>query len=91
MTIIEASKNVPRYLFRVWDSSSGGNSELNTTSAVTPHAHYHKANHASVYDMTRREFIVNTSVHLVGSDEVLSEFSSWSHSPYFAFHHAKPQ
>ncbi|CAD0042423.1 unnamed protein product [Aureobasidium pullulans] len=76
----EASKNVPRYLFRVWDSSSGGNSELNTTSA---------ANHASVYDMTRREFIVNTSVHLVGSDEVLSEFSSWSHSPYFAFHHAK--
>ncbi|CAD0029676.1 unnamed protein product [Aureobasidium pullulans] len=67
----------------------GGNSELNTTSAVTPHAHYHKANHASVYDMTRREFIVNTSVHLVGSDEVLSEFSSWSHSPYFAFHHAK--
>ncbi|THX68538.1 hypothetical protein D6D04_10555, partial [Aureobasidium pullulans] len=85
----EASKNVPRYLFRVWDSSSGGNSELNTTSAVTPHAHYHKANHASVYDMTRREFIVNTSVHLVGSDEVLSEFSSWSHSPYFAFHHAK--
>lgn len=37
--------------------------------------------------MTRSEFIKNTRSHLAGSI-VLTEFSSWSHSPYFAFYYA---
>ncbi|CAD0086193.1 unnamed protein product [Aureobasidium vineae] len=82
----EASKNVPKYLFRMWDARSGGNSKLNTTKAVTPLAFASSKGHNSVYDMTRTEFITNTSLHLTGCDSVVTEFSSWSHSPYFAFY-----
>ncbi|KAI4716175.1 hypothetical protein E4T48_07610 [Aureobasidium sp. EXF-10727] len=83
----QASKNVPKYLFRMWDASSGGNPKLNTTKAVTPLAFASSKGHKSVYDMTRIEFLNNTSAHLDGSN-VVTEFSSWSHSPYFAFYFA---
>ncbi|KAI4727414.1 hypothetical protein E4T49_04716 [Aureobasidium sp. EXF-10728] len=83
----QASKNVPKYLFRMWDASSGGNPKLNTTKAVTPLAFASSKGHKSVYDMTRIEFLNNTSAHLAGSN-VVTEFSSWSHLPYFAFYFA---
>ncbi|KAI4734590.1 hypothetical protein E4T50_14871 [Aureobasidium sp. EXF-12298] len=84
----QASKNVPKYLFRMWDASSGGSSKLNTTSTVTPLAFAFSHGHTSLYDMTRSELIINTSRHLVGGDNFQTEFSSWSHSPYFAFYYA---
>ncbi|KEQ66218.1 uncharacterized protein M437DRAFT_80715 [Aureobasidium melanogenum CBS 110374] len=83
----QASKNVPKYLFRMWNAKSGGSPKLNTTTAVTPLAFACSKGHKSVYDMTRTEFIENTMSHLDG-DIVLTEFSSWSHSPYFAFYYA---
>ncbi|KAG9944113.1 hypothetical protein KCU85_g8241, partial [Aureobasidium melanogenum] len=81
----QASKNVPKYLFRMWNAKSGGSPKLNTTTAVTPLAFACSKGHKSVYDMTRSEFIENTMSHLDGNI-VLTEFSSWSHSPYFAFY-----
>ncbi|KAI4735423.1 hypothetical protein E4T50_14049 [Aureobasidium sp. EXF-12298] len=83
----QASKNVPKYLFRMWLAKSGGDRKLNTTTAITPFAFATSKGHKSVYDMTRSEFIKNTMSHLGGA-VVLTEFSSWSHSPYFAFYYA---
>ncbi|KAG9544180.1 hypothetical protein KCU71_g17994, partial [Aureobasidium melanogenum] len=83
----QASKNVPKYLFRMWHAKSGGDRKLNTTTAITPFAFAASKGHKSVYDMTRSEFIKNTMSHLGGA-VVLTEFSSWSHSPYFAFYYA---
>lgn len=71
----------------MWDASSGGSSKLNTTRAITPLAFASSQGHKSFYDMTRSELISNTWRHLSGIG-VQTEFSSWSHSPYFAFHYA---
>ncbi|KAG9827663.1 hypothetical protein KCU98_g14825, partial [Aureobasidium melanogenum] len=83
----QASKNVPKYLFRMWNADSGGNRKLNTTTTITPLAFASSKGHKPVYDMTRSEFIKNTMSHLGGA-MVLTEFSSWSQSPYFAFYYA---
>ena len=72
----------------MWDARSGGNSKLNTTSAITPLAFASSRGHKSVYDMTLTELVRNVSYHLSGATGVQTEFSSWSHSPYFAFHYA---
>jgi hypothetical protein len=72
----------------MWDADSGGNPKLNTTSAVTPHAFASSQGHKSFYDMTRSELTEQASCHLSGDDYIESEFSSWSHSPYFAFYYA---
>ena len=85
----EASKNVPKYLFRMWDAKSGGNSNLNTTRTITPLEFASSQGHKSVYDMTLSELIRNTSGHLAGGTNIRTEFSSWSHSPYFAFQFAQ--
>ncbi|KAG9956582.1 hypothetical protein KCU61_g9704, partial [Aureobasidium melanogenum] len=82
----QASKNVPKYLFRTWHADSGGNRKLNTTTAITPLAFASSKDHNSVYDMTRSEFTKNTMSHLGGA-MVLTEFPSWFHSPYFAFYY----
>ncbi|KAG9683560.1 hypothetical protein KCU95_g13533, partial [Aureobasidium melanogenum] len=63
----QASKNVPKYLFRMWNAKSGGSPKLNTTTAVTPLAFACSKGHKSVYDMTRTEFIENTMSHLDGN------------------------
>ncbi|KAI4851109.1 hypothetical protein E4T44_02342 [Aureobasidium sp. EXF-8845] len=84
----QASAKVPKYLFRTWDAQSGGNSKLNSTSVITPHAFTSSQSHKSVYDMTRSELVKMISCHLAGSHNIQTEFSSWSHSPYFAFYYA---
>jgi hypothetical protein len=38
--------------------------------------------------MTRSELVEMISCHLAGSHNIQAEFSSWSHSPYFAFYYA---
>ncbi|THZ50700.1 hypothetical protein D6C90_02353 [Aureobasidium pullulans] len=85
---MEACKNVPKYLFRMFWANSGNDSRLNTVSAVTPHAFLHGRNHNTVYDMTRSEFVDNTNGHVRGHKSIYSEFSSWSQSPYFPFNYA---
>lgn len=71
----------------MWIAESGGNRKLNTITAITPLAFASCKGHKSVCDMTRSGFIKNTISHLEGCF-VLTEFSSWSHSPYFAFYYA---
>lgn len=71
----------------MWNAESGGDCKLNTTTAITPSAFASSKGHKSVYDMTRSEFIKIAISHLEGY-RVLTEFSSWSHSPYFAFYYA---
>jgi hypothetical protein len=71
----------------MWDADSGGNPKLNTTSAVTPHAFASSQGHKTFYDMTRSELTEQATCHLSGSDYIESEFSSWSHSPYFTFYY----
>ena len=72
----------------MWHSGSGGNSKLNTTEKVIPHAFYKGVGHKSLYDMSVEEFVDNTTGHLHGQGSPLSEFSSWSASPRFVFHYA---
>ncbi|THX16503.1 hypothetical protein D6D13_01288 [Aureobasidium pullulans] len=92
--IQHASKNNPRYLFRVWSSNSGGDSTLNTTSAVTPHAFApdYNTGHNSIFEMKSKWFIKNLIGHF-RAQRIPSEFSSWTASPVFAirvaFHFAE--
>jgi hypothetical protein len=72
----------------MWHSGSGGNSKLNTTEKVIPHAFFEGIGHKSVYDMSIEEFVKNTTAHLHGECHVVSEFSSWSASPRFVLHYA---
>jgi hypothetical protein len=72
----------------MWDAKSGGNSKLNTPCVITPHAFAFSQGHTSIYDMTRSELVQMTSSHLAGTKDIRTEFSSWSHSPYFAFYYA---
>lgn len=87
----EASKTIPRYLFRMCHRGSGGDPQLNTIHAVTPHAFLHRWDRPVVYDMTAEEFIDNTTRHLCGDRTVVSEFSSWSASPRFVRRYATTQ
>ncbi|KAH0361207.1 hypothetical protein KCU65_g8919, partial [Aureobasidium melanogenum] len=84
----KASKNVPKYLFRMWYEGSGGDVRLNSVSAVTPHAFLRKKGHKSVYDIPYHQFLENAEAHVEGDTTILSEFSSWSQSPHFAFNYA---
>jgi hypothetical protein len=72
----------------MWDAKSGGNSKLNTPCVITPHAFAFSQGHTSIYDMTRSELVQMISSHLAGTKDIRTEFSSWSHSPYFAFYYA---
>ncbi|KAH0020269.1 hypothetical protein KCU78_g6513, partial [Aureobasidium melanogenum] len=89
--LYEASKNVPRYLFRMWHPGSGGNAKLNTTDRVIPRAFFEGGGHKSMYDMRVEMFVDNTTRHLHNSREVVSEFSSWAASPMFVFNYATTQ
>ncbi|CAD0042425.1 unnamed protein product [Aureobasidium pullulans] len=78
-------KNIPRYLFRVWSARSGGDSSLNTTFSVTPHAFAPNYNtgHNSIFEMETKWFIKNLIGHFCARP-IPSEFSSWTASPVFA-------
>ncbi|THY55027.1 hypothetical protein D6C98_04304 [Aureobasidium pullulans] len=78
-------KNIPRYLFRVWSARSGGDSSLNTTFSVTPHAFapYYNTGHNSIFEMESKWFIKNLIGHFCARP-IPSEFSSWTASPVFA-------
>lgn len=57
VAIRNAGKSVPRYLFRAWSPSSGGNARLNTTRAITPLAFLDSdAFSNDIFDIPRREY-----------------------------------
>ncbi|CAD0041518.1 unnamed protein product [Aureobasidium pullulans] len=75
----EASKNVPRYLFRVWDSSSGGNSELNTTSAQSGTAH------VAIID-TEELASSNPAFHVPVLGKILNLYEPYTYDEEFLIH-----
>lgn len=75
----------------MWHPGSGGDPQLNTIHAVTPHAFLHRLDRPVVYDMTAEQFIDNTTRHLCGDRTVVSGFSSWSASPRFVLRYATTQ
>lgn len=72
----------------MWHSGSGGNSKLNTTEKVIAFAFLKGVGHKSVYDMSVKQFVDNTTRHLHTKSNVVTEFSSWSASPRFVFNYA---
>lgn len=76
----EWQERIPRFLFRGWKPASGGNSELNTTSGVTPHAFYgsDKEPHDKfISEIPTDKIKSEVNGHLVGR-RVKSHFSSWA-------------
>lgn len=76
----EWQERIPRFLFRGWNRSSGGNRELNTTSAVTPHAFYgsdKEPHDKSISEIPTENIKSEVNGHLVGR-HVKSHFSSWA-------------
>lgn len=73
-------ERTPAFLFRGWKSKSGGNSGLNTTSAVTPHAFYgshREPSDKSISKIPEAQIKSEIVGHLSGS-HVISHFSSWA-------------
>lgn len=83
----ETTKQIPRYLFRMWHENSGGDAKLNTIDKVTPLAFLEGNGHENVYDMSIKELVDNTTEHLRGY-HIATEFSSWSASLRFVLHYA---
>ncbi|KAH0345778.1 hypothetical protein KCU83_g7632, partial [Aureobasidium melanogenum] len=73
----QASKNVPKYLFRTWNADSGGNRKLNTTTAITPLAFAsskgHKSSHSpyfAFYYAHRRKSSGSVHVAIIDTEEM---------------------
>lgn len=80
-TITEWEERTPRFLFRGWKPSSGGNSGLNSKIAVVPHAFYGKhpgPPDKSILEIPEHKIRSEIEGHLTGSHQVKSHFSSWA-------------
>lgn len=83
---------IPRFLFRGWRPTSGGNSALNTTSAVTPHAFYgtdKEPQDKSIFEIPTRQIKSDIQKHL-GGQLGKSHFSSWAANLQTALDFAGP-
>ena len=78
-----AGKDVPRYLFRTWSPSSGGNSALNTATQITPLAFLNKKGPESIFDVEPSELRDVINGHL-SWQPIPTFFSSWSDSIAYA-------
>lgn len=75
----EASKKVPRFLFRAWSNSSGGDSRLNTVDAITPRAFLHDKGPKYFYDISQSRILGFAREHYRG-EHVSTPYSSWTQS-----------
>lgn len=78
--LTEWQGRTPRFLFRGWKPASGGNPELNTTRAVTPHAFHgsHKEpRDKSISEIPPDQIKLGIQKHLAGQ-RGKSHFSSWA-------------
>ncbi|KAG6367632.1 hypothetical protein INS49_001825 [Diaporthe citri] len=83
---------IPRFLFRGWNTASGGNHRLNTTSAVTPHAFYgsdKEPHDKSIFQMPTAQIKSEVQMHLEGR-RGKSHFSSWAANLQTALNFAGP-
>ncbi|KAK5743079.1 hypothetical protein LTR17_002839 [Elasticomyces elasticus] len=74
---------IPRYLFRAWSGASGGDPQLNTTEAITPHAFVNGDGRALFQDLPEAQVRSLWDGHFDGTG-VDSVFSSWSQSLQFS-------
>lgn len=72
-------REIPRYLFRYWAKSSGGNAKLNSTAAITPLAFLKTPDLPSFYQTPQSTLRHITDGHLEAAP-VTTLFSSWSQS-----------
>ncbi|KAK5746661.1 hypothetical protein LTR17_000677 [Elasticomyces elasticus] len=70
---------IPRYLFRAWSSTSGGDPRLNTRDAITPHAFVNGDGPASFQDLPEAQIRSLWNDHFGGAG-VTSCFDFWSQS-----------
>lgn len=80
-----ASDHVPRYLFRVFHATPGGDATLNTTMAITPSAFMDTEAPKSIADITKRELLRTLGGHLRVHKNIKTSFSSWLGTLSFAF------
>ena len=73
----EASKKIPRFLFRSWSNLSGGDSRLNTVDAITPRAFLHDEGPKSFYDISQSRILSLAREHHRGR-HVSTPYSSWT-------------
>ncbi|KAI0378991.1 hypothetical protein F5Y04DRAFT_283361 [Hypomontagnella monticulosa] len=84
---LEASQEaLPRFLFRGFSPSSGGDSRLNTTTRIIPHAFIGGKQPTSIYDIPQLKR--NIDDHVCGRIGN-SEFSSWTSWLAKAMHYAR--
>lgn len=72
---IASQEALPRFLFRGFSPSSGGDSRLNTTTRIIPHAFIGGKQPTNIYDIPRLK--KNIDDHVCGRIGK-SEFSSWT-------------
>ncbi|KAK3109470.1 hypothetical protein LTR53_017254, partial [Teratosphaeriaceae sp. CCFEE 6253] len=75
----DASKQVPRFLFRPWRPSARIDT-LNTTHAITPAAFIHGGGPASNTDLTIPTLANLWQTYLAGDDSIDTVFSCWTSS-----------
>ncbi|KAK3066518.1 hypothetical protein LTR53_017098, partial [Teratosphaeriaceae sp. CCFEE 6253] len=73
----KANGEVPRYLFRGWNSYSGGDPRLNTTKAITAGAFLHAGYPTSIEDIPDDRLAALWNGHM-GAHHTSTIFSSWS-------------
>ncbi|KAF2768610.1 hypothetical protein EJ03DRAFT_351977 [Teratosphaeria nubilosa] len=75
------SAQAPRYLFRLWSSSFGGDARLNSTERVIPHAFLDNNVDArrTIHHLGREQIVYLATMHMRG-DLVPTVFSSWTQS-----------
>jgi hypothetical protein len=72
--------NVPRYLFRMWSSASGGHVSINTPTEIVPPAFNRKGSAPRFYSMPEDEARTMATNHYHGKRAPLTGFSSWAAS-----------
>lgn len=70
-----SEKALPRFLFRGFGPDSGGDSRLNTTTRITPHAFIDGKQPTTIYDIPDLRGVIERHV---SNKKGMSEFSSWT-------------
>lgn len=84
----DASKAIPKYLFRMWTPRGGLVPHHQSTSGIIPSGHKEGKGHQSMYDMNISDFKTMIMMHVCKDEQEGSEFTSWTSSFHFALAYA---
>ncbi|KAI1517762.1 hypothetical protein Ptr86124_003063 [Pyrenophora tritici-repentis] len=84
------TKNVPRFLFRAFNSESGGGSHfaINNPTEIVPRGFMNGQNGHRFYEMSEREIFTMADDHFFGRENI-TEFSSWAASLHVVLYYAQ--